>query len=350
MFYNVLKSYSKKITSNISNLSKRAFAEIIPSSELQAPSSVLKKPIDILSENSKSYLGFTSEEIGVAIKTGSDLYLTREKLSQLEKSGFFFNDVNGTINLNNISQKGWKLNYLKNMLLLQDYNTIFRDFLQSTCLNDRFGLNLTCENRFKNYIESHLYSINKKGYNLDLESLKIKQDFKILRVELYKNLKINRDENKNFSKYEFKTYSTPVGPLVVAHEKGNDHSLAKDNKPFILATTMHVRSPMKIGVFNQNLKRKLHGFAEEEIIDYVVRFETQLNFSELFWILPTQNKPKRLRSTKITDLNNVMRGNPYFVEKFDLVDDNLRNNYMTKDIELDNDFKRYVRILEGQKI
>lgn len=350
MFYNILKSYSKRIPSNFSNLTKRTFSEIIPSSETQVPSSISKKPVDVLSEISKSNLGFTSDEISVAVKTGSDLYLNTEKLLQLEKSGFFFNDINGTIDLTQVSQKGWKLTYLKNMLLLQDYNTIFRDFLQSTCLNDRFGLNLTCENRFKDYIQTNLNTINQKGYNLDLESLKIKQDFKVLRVELFKNLKINRNENKNFSEYEFKTRSTPLGPIVIAHEKGNDHSLAKDNKPFILATTMHVRTPMKIGIFNQNMKRKLHGFAEEEIIDYVVRFETQLNLSELFWVLPTQNKPKRLRSTKITDLNNVMRGNPYFIEKFDLADDKIRFNYMTNDNELDNSIKRFVKILGRQTI
>ena len=169
-------------------------------------------------------------------------------------------------------------------------------------------------------------------------------------IYIYKNLKISRHENKNFSKYEFKSHSTPLGPLTVAHEKGNDHSFAKDNKPFILATTMHVRTPMKIGIFNQNLKRKLHGNAEEEVIDYVVRFESQFSLSELYWILPTQNKPKRLRSTKITDLNNVMRGNPYFLEKFDLVDDKIRFNYMTKDNELDNNHKKFVQFLGRQKI
>jgi len=261
----------------------------------------------------------------------------------MEKSGFYFKDINGSIDLNNNSSAGWKKTYLQNMLLLQDYNSIFRDFLQSCCLADPDGLNLTCENRFRDYISINLRSILNRGYNLELESLKILQEYKVLRVELYKNLNINRDENKNFSQYEFKSHSTPLGPLVVAYEKGNDHSFATDNKPYILATTMYLRTPMKVGIFNQNLKRKLHGSEEKEWIDYVVRFETKLSLSELFWVLPTQNKPKRLRSTKITDLNNVLRGNPFFLEKFDLVDDKSRFNYMTKDNELDNDMKRFVQ-------
>jgi hypothetical protein len=349
MFYNVLKS-SKRINSTLFLNTKRFFTDIVPSSESKAPTSILKQPVEVLSEVSKSNLGFTPEEISVAIKTGSDLYLNREKQSQLEKSGLFFQDINGTINLDEVSQTGWKLTYLKNMLLLQDYNKIFREFLQASCLFEINGLNLICENRFKSYMVMNLNNITQRGYNLELESLKILQDFKVLRVELYKNLKINRDENKNFSQYEFKTLSTPLGPLVVANEKNNDHSFAKENQPFILATTMQIKTPMKVGIFNQNLKRKLHGLAEDEKVDYVVRFETQLSLSELFWILPTQNKPKRLRNTKITDFNNVMRGNPFFIEKFDLVDDKYRFNFMTKDNSLDNDHKRFVQFLAKQKI
>jgi len=341
MLFNVLKS-SKIKTSSLSLYSRRLFSEIVPSSESKAGSLIVKRPIEILSENSISNLGFTSDEINQAMKTGSDLYLNREKLNSLESAGFYFNDINGVIDLDKNSQKGWKLTYLKNMLLLQDYNSVFRDFLQSCCLFDKEGLKLTCENRFKQYLTTNIRSIMNKGYNVELESLKILQEYKVLKVELFKNLRINRDENKSLSQYEIKVRPTPLGNLVIANEKGNDYSFAKDSKPFILATTMLVRTPMKVGIFNQNLKRKLYGQPEQENIDYVVRFETQVNLSELFWILPTQNKPKRLRSTKITDLNNVMRGNPFFLEKFDFVEDNSRYNYMTKSLELDNNHKRYV--------
>ena len=349
MLLNVLKS-SKIKTSTFSLHSKRLFSEIVPSSESKAATSVLKTPIEILSENSISNLGFTSDEISQAMKTGSDLYLTREKLSTLENAGFYFSDINGVIDLEKNSQKGWKLTYLKNMLLLQDYNSVFRDFLQSCCLFDLEGLKLTCENRFKQYMTTNLRSIVNKGFNVELESLKILQEYKVLKVELFKNLRINRDENKPLSQYEIKVRSTPLGNLVIANEKGNDYSFAKDSKPFILATTMLVRTPMKVGIFSQNLKRKLYGQPEQENIDYVVRFETQVHLSELFWILPTQNKPKRLRSTKITDLNNVMRGNPFFVEKFDMVEDNSRFNYMTKSLELDNNHKRFVKFVGNQNL
>jgi hypothetical protein len=212
------------------------------------------------------------------------------------------------------------------------------------------GLKLTCENRLKNYITSNLKNIMSKGYNIELESLKILQDYKVLKVELFKNLKINRDENKPLSQYEIKVRPTPLGNLAIANEKGNDHSFANNDKPFILATTMHVKSPMKVGIFSQNLKRKLYGGPEKDHIDYVIRFETQLSLSELFWVLPTQNKPKRLRSTRITDLNNVMRGNPYFLDKFDLIDDKSRYNYMTNSLELDNNHKRFAQSASKQNL
>jgi hypothetical protein len=234
--------------------------------------------------------------------------------------------------------------------LLQDYNSVFRDFLQSCCLFDLEGLKLTCENRLKKYMTTNLNSIINKGFNVELESLKILQEYKVLKVELFKNLRINRDENKQLSQYEINVHPTPLGKLVIANEKGNDYSFAKDSKPFILATTMLVKTPMKVGIFSQNLKRKLYGQPEQENIDYVVRFETQVSMSELFWILPTQNKPKRLRSTKITDFNNVMRGNPFFLEKFDMVDDNSRYNFMTKSLELDNNHKRFVKFVGNQNL
>jgi hypothetical protein len=146
----------------------------------------------------------------------------------------------------------------------------------------------------------------------------------------------------SYNNYKFSKIWTPLAPLVVAREIGNDSSIFTDPKPFILATTMLVQTPMKMAVFNQNMSRKVHGRAEEEKINYVVRFETEMNYSDFTWILPTQNKPKRLRSTKITDINNIMRGNPYFLNKFDLVNEVDRYRYMKKSEILDENIRRFI--------
>jgi hypothetical protein len=317
----------------------KKFSEIIPA---KSETSVSLKPHEILNEISKNNLGMTSEEFNITKKTGTDLYLNPDRLKAITSTGFFFEDINETKDLNSVSSKGWKLQYLKNMLLLQDYNNIFRDFLQSCALNNSDGLGLTCEPRLKKIVQQNIKSINSTGLNLELESLRIIQDYKILRTEIYKNIHVNREENKTYNKYNFIKVPTPLGSLVIAHEKGNDHSIAKDPRPFILATTMLVRSPMKLAVFNQNLSRKLHGKETEQSTEYVVRFESQFSYTDFAWILPTQNKPKRMRSTKITDFNNILRGNPYFENKFDLVNDIDRYNYMARNEEADNKVRNFI--------
>ena len=321
------------------NLIRRAFAEVVPS---KGETTVTSKPQEILNEISKVNLGLSAEEFLVAKNTGTDLYLTPEKMRGVATAGFFFEDVNDKIDLDSVACKGLKLQYLKNMLLLQDYNSIFRDFLQSIAQQNTNGLGLTCEPRFKQYLEGNIMTINRLGLNIELESLKILHEYKVLRVEIYKNLHVNRDQNNAYHKYNFAKVPTPLGPLVIAHEKGNDHSIAKDQKPFILATTMLVKSPMKMAIYNQNLTRKLHGHEQDEKINYVVRFESQFSYSDFAWVLPTMNKPKRLRSTKITDFNNIMRGNPYFEDKLDLVNDIDRYKYMSRNENADNNIRNFI--------
>lgn len=336
-------NFGRSLKCNLKHLSffRRSFSEIVPSSN-QPPATGTPLPKEVLTEISRTTSGLTPEDYIASKKTGADLYLTPEKKSALEAPGFFFNDVNEAIDLEANSYKGWKLQYLKNMLLLQDYNNIFRDFLQSCALNDNDGLELTCESRFKQCLQSNLNPIITKGYNFEIDSLRILQNFQILNIEIFKNLKVNRFENKELNKYEFKLSATPLGPMVIAHEIGNDHSLAKDHKPFILATTMLVKTPMKMAIFNQNLKKKIHGLPEDQVTEYVVRFESQFSYSDFFWILPTQNKPKRLRSTKIADFNNIMRGNPFFSGKFDLCRHNKRYNYMNKDEAADQSVNHFI--------
>jgi hypothetical protein len=185
-------------------------------------------------------------------------------------------------------------------------------------------------------VQANLNSIKSLGYQLEIDTLTTRQEYSVLRLEVYKNLKINRYENKSHNNYTFSKIKSPLGDIAVAHPKNEDVSFAKDQKPFILATTMRVKSPMKIAIYNQNMSKKVYGDIEDQTIDYVVRFETQMTYSDFTWILPNPNKPSRLRLTKITDFNNMLRGNPYFYKNtWDLLDDKARYNYMTKDSKAD---------------
>jgi hypothetical protein len=73
-----------------------------------------------------------------------------------------------------------------------------------------------------------------------------------------------------------------------------------------------------------------------------------MNYSDFTWILPNPNKPSRLRSTKITDFNNMLRGNPYFFKNtWDLVNENERYNYMLKDSNADEKAYNLLKVFKS---
>ena len=325
---------NKVFPKNFQNFKFYNFTDLVGSSgkTLQTGLSTVDNFNDLILKNSSH----TKEEIMLSQKLGIDLYLNSHKLSVIENSGFYFIDQENQLNLSVNSQEGWRLKYLKNMNLLQIYDDIFREFLQNCAKLDNFGLDLNLEPRFANFIKFKLYELKRFGFNLEVNTIKIRQNYKILRMEIYKNLSIDRSQNSEFSKYKFNKINLGLAPMVVANEVGVDNSLAMNKKPFILATTMLIQSPMRLAIFNQNLSKEFK-IKDKEVLDYVVRFETEMNYSDFGWILPSQNKPSRMNVTKITDFNNVLRGNPYFTEKIDLDDENLRYTYMLKDSRLDSE-------------
>lgn len=87
-----------------------------------------------------------------------------------------------------------------------------------------------------------------------------------------------------------------------------DH-LDYNYKPYVVSATVLIESPMKLFVQNQNFSKILFGSNDEEIVKNVVKFETQVRWSDLFRILGTTNKPQF--EWKITDFNNVLNENPH---------------------------------------
>ena len=346
-FKNILKSQKNSIhfnTQKLLNLNKFRFSEVVPSStnEENTISNVSRNLDELILKNSNH----TKEEIAISQKLGSDLFLNQEKLQVIENSGFYFNELDNKINFEGKGISGWRLKYLKNMGLLNEYDDIFREFLQNCARLDNFGIDLNCEPRLAHMIKIKLQELKRFSFNLDVNTIKIRQNYKLLRIEILKNINIDRSFNGEFSKFNFGNYNMGLSNMVVAHERGEDHSLAQNQKPFILACTMLIQSPMRLAIFNQNLSKEFK-YRDEEVLDYVVRFETEMNYSDFTWILPTQNKPSRIKFTKITDFNNVLRGNPYFLDQFDLENSEKRFNYMTKDNKSDEDALNYLKELSS---
>ena len=87
-----------------------------------------------------------------------------------------------------------------------------------------------------------------------------------------------------------------------------------NHRPYLVALTCVVESPMKLFVYNQNHSSVLFGSQDQESIKNVVRFEANLRWFDFMNLLPVNNK-KAVGNWKITDFNNVLNENVLFEDQ-----------------------------------
>ena len=139
-------------------------------------------------------------------------------------------------------------------------------------------------------------------------------DMKVLKVEVSHGLQVDRSSNGNIEDYDV-TETTLLGQKCTYYVPKGDQSdvidgFAYGRKPYCVAITCAIESPMKLFVQNQNYSKILLGSDNMEPAKNIVRFETNLAWTDLADILPTiQKKP---HPWIITDYNNLMNENPYF--------------------------------------
>lgn len=250
----------------------------------------------------------TESEIKSIEKIGASFVLPNEFVQTLSDSGLNQNNINET-ETHTEYKKGLMHYYLRNMNLLNDYSDIFREFFQSVARDDFNYLNLTCEPFLCQTFDAKLKPLKLKGYKVELENIKINQSFELQDWRLYKNLRINRFKNfLQSDQMSFKSY----GKLDIFKFGSKDITIFDNNKPFILSTLMKVTTPMKLNVYNENLSLKLYGNEKNTNVSYLVKFETELSLAELFnGFVKNPNRGDRKRQTRITDFNNIMKGNPF---------------------------------------
>ena len=135
----------------------------------------------------------------------------------------------------------------------------------------------------------------------------------VLKVEVSSNVSIDRAANMPLSMYEVQEGSLFGAKQKVFIPKENDDRsifdfLGQDQKPYVIAVTAIIESPMKLYVQNQNYSSVLFGSNDTEMVKNVVRFETQVKWFDLAKIMPVGNKPRH--KWVITDFNNVLAENP----------------------------------------
>lgn len=272
---------------------RKSFCQIITQQQ-----SILSniKPID------NSLVDYNEERlVEEAKRTGSDLILPEEVKVEIKKTGVISEESQ-----NVPSYKSNYITYLKNMGLIREYQEVFREFFQAIARQDENYMDLVCESKLGDYIINRLDQLRKKGYIIEIDNLKINYEFELVDWKVYKNLHVRREDNK--IPFEFDHYGKK---LSIARFINQDKSWFDNETPFILSSTLKIKTPFKLVVYNQNFSKKIYGKEKEDVIEYIVKFETMLGYTDFLWILPTVNKPSRLRKTRIVDFNNVLNGNVF---------------------------------------
>jgi len=196
-----------------------------------------------------------------------------------------------------------------------EINRLFREFHQACALPDYELISSVCEGKLAQYVNESLRRIHFHGLDVEMANLTVEQPrMKVLKVEVTHGL--NRDRASNTrpaQEYNVTKGSLFGAPQTVYVPKNDtrdflDH-LDPNHKPYVVAATLLIESPMKLFVQNQNFSSVLFGSTDEELVKNVVRVEAQLRWLDLFKVMGTANKPQF--GWKITDFNNVINENPY---------------------------------------
>ena len=193
------------------------------------------------------------------------------------------------------------------------FNSLFREFHTACAIPDYEIIDKLCEGKLSQYVRESVKRIHFHGLDLELANLTVEQPkMKLLKVEISHGVNVERAQNLPASEYQIKK-TTLLGANESVYVQKNDTRSFLDHldgeyKPYVIAATVLIESPMKLFVQNQNYSKVLFGSNDEEIVKNVVRFETQARWLDIFKLLNVQNKADRV--WKITDFNNVLNENP----------------------------------------
>jgi hypothetical protein len=172
-----------------------------------------------------------------------------------------------------------------------------------------------CEPKLAEYVNESIKRIHFHGLDVEMSNLTIEQPrIDVLKVEIHKGLSVNRHENGQKSDYKISN-SKWLGAdyNVYTPKEDNRHfldHLDSEHRPFTLAVTAVIESPMKLCVMNQNYSNVLFGSQDKEHVKNIVKFEANIRWMDFYKFGPWENK--QAFDWKITDFNNILNENPYF--------------------------------------
>ena len=195
-----------------------------------------------------------------------------------------------------------------------EFNKLFREFHQYCALPDYINLDCILEAKLSAYVKESIRRIQFHGLDIEMANLTVEQPrMKLLKIEVHQGVSRDRARNLPASEYSIKKSSIFGAPQTVYVPKNDARSfldhLDSNYKPYVVAATVLVESPMKLFVQNQNYSSVLFGSNDQELVKNVVRFETQARWLDLVKVLPVENKAPF--DWRIADYNNVLNENPY---------------------------------------
>lgn len=196
-----------------------------------------------------------------------------------------------------------------------DFNNLFREFHQFCALPEQKGINRICEPRLAEAVNKSVERIHFHGLDVEMANLTVHQpSIKLIKCEISHGISVDRDANGQQSDWNVSESSLMGAPLTY-YIPANDNRSVFDNfesgkKPYCIAITALIESPMKLYVQNQNYSEVLFGSNDRDHVKNVVKFEANVYWTDLMRLLPVNNK--KSMNWKITDFNNLMNENPYF--------------------------------------
>ena len=248
-------------------------------------------------------------------RIGVDTVFSKQKHAYVLTFPWNFDEIIDEFQAKYPEKTGFWSTYVKNSESLVEFNDLYRRFHQACALHDPEGIDAYCEPRLAQAVNESLDRIHFHGLDIEMANLTVTQpSIKVLKVEIAHGLNVDRDTNGNAEDWtttESSFYGAPCTYYTpVKDERSIFDFLDETKKPYNVAVTALIESPMKLYVQNQNFSSILLGNDNDETVKNVVRFETNLRWSDLYDLVPTENKPEK--RWKITDWNNLMNENKHF--------------------------------------
>jgi hypothetical protein len=145
-----------------------------------------------------------------------------------------------------------------------EFNKLFREFHQNCALPDYINLDYILEAKLAAYVKESIKRIQFHGLDIEMANLTVEQPrMKLLKVELHHGISRDRARNLSASEYTVKKTNLFGAPQTVYIPKNDTRSLLdhldSNHKPYVVAATVIVESPMKLFVQNQNYSSVLFG-------------------------------------------------------------------------------------------